>query len=61
MKKFKFLAIAVVAGLVTVTSCNDDFVNTQPLNQLSHEAVWTDAALAEAWRRHGPGGDRPSR
>lgn len=32
-----------------VTSCNDDFVNTQPLDQVSESAVWTDAALADAF------------
>ncbi|MBU1821793.1 MAG: RagB/SusD family nutrient uptake outer membrane protein [Bacteroidetes bacterium] len=49
MKKFKILALAFVAALVTVTSCNDDFVNTQPLGELSESAVWKDAALAEAF------------
>lgn len=49
MKKLKLLALALVSGLVTVTSCNDDFVNTQPLGELSQDAVWSDAALAEAF------------
>jgi starch-binding outer membrane protein, SusD/RagB family len=49
MKKVKILALAFVSALVTVTSCNDDFVNTQPLGELSESAVWKDAALAEAF------------
>ncbi len=49
MKKIKILALAFIAGLVTFTSCNDDFVNTTPLDQLSQSTVWSDAALAEAF------------
>ncbi len=49
MKKFKFMALAFVAATVTFSSCNDDFVNTSPLNELSAENVWSDAALAEAF------------
>lgn len=49
MNKFKkILTAAVIAGFA-VTSCNDDFVNTSPLDQVSEAAVWSDAALAEAF------------
>src|SRR5690606_32647896 len=49
MNKFKkIFASTVIAGIV-VASCNDDFVNTSPLDQVSETAVWTDAALAEAF------------
>jgi hypothetical protein len=49
MNKFKkILTAAVIAGFA-VTSCNDDFVNTSPLDQVSESAVWSDAALAEAF------------
>ena len=49
MNKFKkIFASTVIAGFV-VASCNDDFVNTSPLDQVSETAVWTDAALAEAF------------
>ena len=34
---------------VAVTGCNDNFVNTQPLDQVAGSAVWSDAALAEAF------------
>ncbi len=30
-------------------SCNDDFLDTQPLGEVSESAVWTDAGLAEAF------------
>ena len=34
---------------MAVTGCNDDFVNTLPLDQVAGSAVWSDAALAEAF------------
>lgn len=34
---------------VAVTGCDDDFVNTQPLDQVAGSAVWSDASLAEAF------------
>lgn len=34
---------------VAVTGCDDKFVNTQPLDQVAGSAVWSDAALAEAF------------
>lgn len=49
MKRYKILVASLLAFSVVVTSCNDDFVNTEPLNELSENAVWTDAALAEAF------------
>lgn len=49
MNKYKkIFASTVIAGFV-VASCNDNFVNTSPLDQVSETAVWTDAALAEAF------------
>ena len=52
----------LLGGLaVTHTSCNDDFVNTQPLDQVSEAAVWTDPVLSERfvvniYSRFGQGG-----
>jgi hypothetical protein len=34
---------------VAVTGCNDNFVNTQPLDQVAGDAVWSDPALTEAF------------
>lgn len=47
MKKILRTIIIVAGAIFTTTSCNDDFVNTQPLGQVSENAVWTDAVLAE--------------
>ena len=49
MKNFKNILLATVVASLTVTGCNDDFVDTKPLDQVSAAAVWTDAALAEAF------------
>lgn len=43
------MGLALFIGVLTVTGCNDKFVNTQPLDQVSGSAVWSDAALAEAF------------
>jgi hypothetical protein len=49
MKKLKLLALTFIAASVTFTSCNDDFVNTEPLSEIPQSAVWSDAALADAF------------
>lgn len=50
MKMYKKIIFSIFAiSLFTVQSCNDDFVNTKPLDQLSQEVVWSDASLAEAF------------
>lgn len=49
MNKFKFIPGSLVAALLMFSSCNDEFLNTQPLGEVSESAVWSDAALAEAF------------
>ncbi|GAB3643131.1 RagB/SusD family nutrient uptake outer membrane protein [Spirosoma arcticum] len=49
MNNFKNIFLAVVLASVAVTGCNDDFVDTKPLDQVPESAVWSDAALAEAF------------
>lgn len=44
----KCLSFVSVLG-VTMVACNDDFLDTQPLDKVSGGAVWTDAALAESF------------
>jgi starch-binding outer membrane protein, SusD/RagB family len=48
MKMYKILVSIITISFLS-TSCNDDFVNTTPLDQLSQEVVWGDASLAEAF------------
>jgi len=48
MKK-RYVIIALSVFGTVFTSCNDSFVNTQPLDQLSESVVWTDPSLAEAF------------
>lgn len=51
MKTIKLFYIPISALLFTglFTSCNDDFVNTKPLNEAPKELVWADAGLAQAF------------
>ncbi|TDS12259.1 RagB/SusD family nutrient uptake outer membrane protein [Sphingobacterium paludis] len=41
--------IGAALALVLATACNDDFVSTQPLEEVPNELVWQNAALAEAF------------
>ncbi len=47
-RNIKYIIIAFAASL-TIASCNSDFLNTDPLGEVSEAAVWTDPALAEAF------------
>ncbi|PRY89610.1 RagB/SusD family nutrient uptake outer membrane protein [Mongoliibacter ruber] len=49
MKKFNIKAILISLISLSIWSCNDDFLNTVPLGEVSESAVWTDAGLAEAF------------
>jgi hypothetical protein len=49
MKMYKKIIISLFTVSFFATSCNDEFVNTTPLDQLSEEVVWGDASLAEAF------------
>lgn len=47
--KTKFLSFTVAISALLYTSCNNDFLNTKPLDQLSESTVWTDPSLTEAF------------
>ncbi|WP_339866825.1 RagB/SusD family nutrient uptake outer membrane protein [uncultured Algoriphagus sp.] len=47
-RNIKYL-ITLFAASLTIASCNSDFLNTEPLGEISEAAVWTDPALAEAF------------
>ncbi|GEO07204.1 membrane protein [Adhaeribacter aerolatus] len=49
MNKIKNICFAALIGSLVATGCSDDFVNTQPLDQISETAVWADAGLTEAF------------
>jgi len=52
MKKIKILLLAVpmlVIMLLLPISCNQDFLDTKPLDQISSDATWADGALSEAF------------
>jgi hypothetical protein len=48
MKK-RYVIIALSVFGTVFTSCNDSFVNTKPLDQLSESVVWSDPSLADAF------------
>ncbi|MCC5936776.1 MAG: RagB/SusD family nutrient uptake outer membrane protein [Lunatimonas sp.] len=47
--KIKHIWVGLISATLIATSCNDEFLNTQPLGQVSEAAVWRDAGLAEAF------------
>ncbi|MCY7351447.1 MAG: RagB/SusD family nutrient uptake outer membrane protein [Cytophagaceae bacterium] len=49
MKKFIKTGFTLAVSALAVMSCNDDFVNTKPLGEVSESAVWSDAGLSEAF------------
>jgi hypothetical protein len=61
MKK-RYLIIALSVFGTVFTSCNDSFVNTKPLDQLSESVVWSrtlslaDAFVTELYGGLGNGG-----
>ncbi|PSR55064.1 RagB/SusD family nutrient uptake outer membrane protein [Adhaeribacter arboris] len=46
-KSLKYIAIALVSGGL-LAGCNEDYLNTLPLDKAPGDLVWTDAALAES-------------
>ncbi len=44
----RYVLITIVSGAF-LTACNDDFLNTQPLDKAPGELVWSDAALTESF------------
>jgi starch-binding outer membrane protein, SusD/RagB family len=39
----------VALAALSLTACNDDFVDTTPLSEVPEETVWADASLTEAY------------
>ncbi|MEA1786414.1 RagB/SusD family nutrient uptake outer membrane protein [Arenibacter sp. GZD96] len=49
MKKRRLFPFYTFLIAVALTACNDDFLNTKPLDSISSEATWADGALSEAF------------
>jgi starch-binding outer membrane protein, SusD/RagB family len=49
MKKHNIKTFLAALISISIWSCNDDFLDTTPLGEVSESAVWTDAGLAEAF------------
>lgn len=48
-KSLYFYFIAFIALVLTPLSCNDDFLDTQPLDKISSDATWADGPLSQAF------------
>ena len=49
MKKFIKTSFILLGSAVIVTSCNKDFLNTQPLDKAAAGPTWSDPALSESF------------
>lgn len=49
MKNFKLFVGVFVLGALGFFACNQDFLNTQPLDKISSEATWSDGSLATSF------------
>jgi hypothetical protein len=49
MKKFRITIGFTCLALFFSLSCNNDFLNTKPLDKISSEATWADGALSQAF------------
>ncbi|GAB3727275.1 RagB/SusD family nutrient uptake outer membrane protein [Spirosoma lituiforme] len=49
IQKVKTISLALLVTSISITGCNDNFVNTLPLDQVAGDAVWSDRALTEAF------------
>ena len=48
-KIIKKIYMPLLAGMAVMTSCKKDFMNLEPLNQISSTQTWKDGALATAY------------
>ncbi|MCB0645786.1 MAG: RagB/SusD family nutrient uptake outer membrane protein [Saprospiraceae bacterium] len=49
MKKYNYYYIVLAVLFLIPVSCNDDFLNTKPLDKISSDAVWGDGPLSQAF------------
>lgn len=49
MNRVKKLTLLLLVAALLPVSCNDDFLNTQPLDKISSEATWADGPLSQAF------------
>ena len=49
MKKRKLILLGLLTVALIPISCNEDFLETQPLDSISADATWADGALSQAF------------
>ena len=47
-RKIKY-SLLLLSGVAILSACSKSFLNTQPLNQISADATWTDGGLSQAF------------
>jgi hypothetical protein len=46
---YYFFLVVLVTSMLLPTSCNDNFLDTQPLDKISSNATWADGPLSQAF------------
>ncbi|WP_116125148.1 RagB/SusD family nutrient uptake outer membrane protein [Lewinella sp. IMCC34183] len=46
---YRLLTVVAASCVLLFSACNDDFLNTEPLNSISSQATWGDGPLSEAF------------
>lgn len=49
MHRLRTIFLSFIAAMMVITGCDDDFVNTKPLGEVSEADVWIDPGLSEAF------------
>ena len=49
MRKNKFILYVAIIAMLIPFACNEDFLNTTPLDRISSDATWGDGPLSEAF------------
>ncbi|HEY0652771.1 MAG TPA: RagB/SusD family nutrient uptake outer membrane protein, partial [Chryseosolibacter sp.] len=49
MRKIRLILTLSLVSFLVPMSCNDDFLNTKPLDKISSDATWADEALSQAF------------
>src|SRR5690554_3297983 len=45
----KILKVSLMVSFITMTSCNEDFLETEPLTEISETALWQDINLVRTY------------
>src|SRR5690606_35815484 len=49
MKQYKYILFSFLMSLFMISSCSDNFLETEPLDEFADGAVWGDQSLSQAF------------